>query len=367
MIRRLKQRVAFDGVCAALGLSTALLAAGAARADQVTSKGTVLHGTITALNGAGISFAPEYGKGSIDIKWEDIEDLKTDGNFQVLYGEDEETDTPLQGFSNNTLFTGASLEGATQIDIKTIHSGVAMGPSGPSWRDRVRSNFRYWDGNLDLGFNAQQATTDTVGLTLDFKTTRSKGPTRLIFGATYRYGTQTPKNGNKTTTQDQWYGLIRGEYDLTARLYAFGSGEATYDAIQHLSIRGIPKAGIGYTFWEEVLNPDQRNFLAGEAGPAWVYERYFGGSTNDYWAVAFALVAGYYLPYGAHFDGRIDYLPSVSDFTNDYLLRAAAAVTMPLVDPISAKFSVLNEYDNTPAPNTDRNSLFITAGLSVAW
>jgi hypothetical protein len=78
-------------------------------------------------------------------------------------------------------------------------------------------------------------------------------------------------------------------------------------------------------------------------------------------------VAGYHLPYGAHFDGRVDYLPAVNDFTGDYLLRGEAGLTMPLVDPISAKFSVLDLYDSTPAVGTDHNSLFIAIGLSLVW
>jgi hypothetical protein len=77
--------------------------------------------------------------------------------------------------------------------------------------------------------------------------------------------------------------------------------------------------------------------------------------------------AGYHLPYGAHAGGRVDYLPAVDDFTNDYLLRSDAGLTAPLVDPISAKFSLINEYDNTPAPGTQRNSLFVALGLSVGW
>jgi hypothetical protein len=40
---------------------------------------------------------------------------------------------------------------------------------------------------------------------------------------------------------------------------------------------------------------------------------------------------------------------------------------MPLIDPIAAKFTVLDEYDNTPAPGTQRNSLYITIGLSLVW
>ena len=381
MAQRMKHRVAIRGLIAGLaGSAAALVAAGEARADQVTSKGTVLHGKITALSSSTVTFEPEYGKGSLDIKWADIEDLKSDGNFQVLYS-GEESDVPLQGFTDGKLFVGNQLEGAQQIDVSTIEGGVPLGPDGPSWQDRVRSNWRYWDGNLDFGFNYQQATTDTTGLLLDFATTRRKDPLRLIFGATYRYSKQKKQGESSSTIQDQAYGVIRGEYDLTSALYAFASGEATYDAIQRLSIRGIPKLGLGYTFWEEKLDEDTRNFFAGEAGGAWVYEKFFGctqeappdptcetpASTNDFFAVAFSLIAGYHLPYGAHWDGRIDYLPAVDDFTADYLLRGTTSLTMPVIDPISAKLSLVDEYDSTPAAGTRNNSLFIAFALSLAW
>lgn len=381
-MRRMEYRVAFQGFCAGLAVGLALLDAGIAQADQVTSKGTVLHGKITGVGSLGITFEPEYGKGALTIKWEDVEDLKSDGNFRVLYGEDEESDTPLAGFSEGTLFTGPAVEGATQIPVASIHSGFPIGPDGPGWRDRMRSAWRYWDGNFDLGFNATQATVDTTGLLIDFKTTRKKDPTRLIFGASYRYATQNDHRLERdpetdelvevgsSTTQDQLYGIVRGEYDILTRLYAFGSGEATYDAIQKLSIRGIPKAGLGYLFWKQVLDEDRRNFLAGEVGGAWVFERYFqstGTGDNDYFAIALSAAAGYHLPYGAHFDGRVDYLPSVKDFTGDYLLRSQAGLTLPLFDPIAAKFGVLDEYDSTPAAGTQSNSLFITLGLSLVW
>jgi len=382
-MRQMRHRLAFYGLCVGLTAAAALCAAAAA-ADQVTSKGTVLHGKITAVSSSTVSFEPEYGKGSIAIKWEDIEDLKTDGNFQLLYGDGEETDTPLQGYSNKTLYTGSSPDGATQIDIATIHSGVAIGPDGPGLRDKLRSTFRYWDGEFDFAFNAQQATIDTTGLAVDFKTTRKKDSTRLIFGAIYRYATQKDprQTPSESITQDSAYGLIRGEYDIIPRLYGFASGEGMYDAVQRLSIRAIPKAGLGYLFWEQVLDEDHRNFLAGEVSGAWIYEHYFTRPfcdvppqvgcipptpDNEYFAVGFSAVTGYHLPYGAHFDGRVDYLPAVDDFIGNYLLRSQAGLTLPLIDPIAAKFSVLDEYDSTVAEGTDNNSLWITIGLSLLW
>ncbi len=352
-----------------------------AAADEVTSKGTVLKGKITGFSSAGVTLEPEYGKGALAIKWEDVEDLKSAGAFQILYGDDLEADTAVQGFSDGKLLVGADAASTTAIETKTIHSALPIGPDGLSWQDEVRSAWRYWDGSFDVGVNVQQATIDTTGFLVGFETTRKKDPTRLIMGANYRYSTQKQKGESSTTIEDRAFGLLRGEYDITPRLYGFASVDATYDAIQKLSIRAIPKGGLGYTVWEEKLDEDKRNFLAAEAGGAWVYEKFFESTgrivntaplrrcctDNNYFAVAFGAAAGYHLPFGSHIGWRLDYLPAVDDFANDYLLRNALDLTAPLYGPVSAKFSLIDEYDSTPAAGTDSNSLYLAFGLSVGW
>jgi len=278
------------------------------------------------------------------------------------YGDGEESDAPLQGFSNGQL-----LVGATTVDVATIYSGVPIGAAGLSCKDRIRAAWRYWNGNFDLGLNLQQSTTDTTGFLLGFQTVRTHDPTKFTLAASYRYGTQKKQGEAESRTQDELLGLVREDYSFTPRVYGFASGDAMYDGIQRLSIRGVPKVGIGYVFWQEKLDEERRNFLQGEVGPSWVYERYFGGSHRDYYAIAFGALAGYYLPYGAHFDWRLDYLPAVDNFTKDYLLRTEAGLTAPLIDPISAKFVVRDEYDSLPSPGAKRNSLFLTLGLSLVW
>jgi len=278
------------------------------------------------------------------------------------YGDGEESDAPLQGFSNGQL-----LVGATTVDVATIYSGVPIGAAGLSCKDRIRAAWRYWNGNFDLGLNFQQSTTDTTGFLLGFQTVRTHDPTKFTLAASYRYGTQKKQGEAESRTQDELLGLVREDYSFTPRVYGFASGDAMYDGIQRLSIRGVPKVGIGYVFWQEKLDEERRNFLQGEVGPSWVYERYFGGSHRDYYAIAFGALAGYYLPYGAHFDWRLDYLPAVDNFTKDYLLRTEAGLTAPLIDPISAKFVVRDEYDSLPSPGAKRNSLFLTLGLSLVW
>ena len=248
------------GAAIPLLLATGLLCAAAPLlADQVTSKGTVLKGKVTGLSSGGLVFEPEYGKGVLTIDWKDVEDVKTETPFQVLYGDDLELDAPLQGFSDGKVLVGGDPTTATAIPTADLHSAIALGPDGLTWQDKTRSYFRYWDGSLDLGLNLQQATTDTFGFLIGMNTTRTKGPTRLIFAANYRYSTQEKRGDSKSTTiEDRAFGSMRGEYSFTERFYGYGSGDATYDAIQKLSIRGIPKAGLGYLFWEEKLDETKR-------------------------------------------------------------------------------------------------------------
>jgi hypothetical protein len=365
----------------AAGLVAALMAAAwcdPARADELTSKGTVLHGKVTHVSSAGIDFEPEYGKGSIAIKWEDIEDLKTEGPVQVLY-EDEEADAPLQGMRDGKLLVGDSAESARELDPATIELGVPIGAEGPALRDRMRSAWRYWDGNFDVGLNIQRATNDNTGFAVGFKTTRSKAPTRLILAAGYRYASektkekvagQTVKDENRT--QDQALGLIRGEYDFTKRWFGFGSFDATYDGVQRLSLRAVPRVGVGYVIWEQQLDADRRNFLSADIGPGWVYEKFFGGEDDDFFTIGLGASAAYYLPYGSKFDWRFDYLPAIDDFS-DYVIRNTAGLSIPLWDPISAKIALVDEYDSTPAEvdvdevKPEKNSLSLILGVSVLW
>ena len=371
-----------------IALLSVAVAAGSAAADEVTSKDTVLHGKVTGLSASGITFEPEYGKGSLAIKWEDVTDVRTEGAFHVLHGEDEAIAGKIQGLRDGQVLIGDTPETATGIDIESIYMGVGITDGGPSFQDRVRSYWRYWDGHLDLGFNVQQATTDTIGFLVDFGTVRTNDPWKFTFGAGYRYSTQEKKEkvtvGGNTFTdhtrsrnEDLAYGVARADYLFTPRFYGYASGDATYDSIQELSIRAVPQAGVGYVLYKEEVSEDTFNFFQAEIGGGWVYEKYFcfTDSTtgqhvcddDDYFTIIFGFLTEYHLPYGAVFGWKFAFLPAVDDFTGDYLMRNDGYLTLPIVGPISAKLGLRDEYDSTPAAGTDKNSLYFLAGLSVGW
>lgn len=367
-------RVGFVTLGCALYLSVSL----AARADQLTAKDDTLHGKLISMGEAGVMFETAYAKDKLAIEYKDITDLRTDGPVQVLHGEDRESIGPLQGIEDGKLRVGADA-----VEIATITLGTPT--QGVGWRDRMRSNFRYWRGALDFGFGLTRSRVDETVLTLGLSLARKKAPTRFFLDVLGAYGKQETEAvviddvvvdpETETRSQDSLYGRVRGEYDLTKKVYLFGTGEALYDGVQQISIRGIPKSGVGYRIYET-----KSDLFQVEAGGAWLYEKYFGGEDNNFWAVAFGSWLDIGLWYGSRFTWRMDYLPSIDDWIGDYIIRNELALTVPIFDPFKLKLALFDEYDSTPAEKdftvngvrrrariADYNKLVFTVGVSLGF
>jgi hypothetical protein len=349
-----------------ISLLVASLPAVVTAADRVTVKGSVLEGSIVNLNAAGVTFEPAGTKGTLTIKSEDIEAIETDAPYHVLHGEEEETVGRILELKEKAVLVGDSPETAQVIQVDEIFGVISHEKYDSSWLARTRAAWRYWNANFDLGYSAEDATTDTQSFSLGLGVTRKKAPTRYFLEGAYRYGTTKPKGEPQTRTKDNARGGLRGEYDVTERIYTFAAGTAEYDGIQRLSIRGVPKGGVGYNFYH-VKDDEKERLIQGEVGLAWVYERYFDGDSQDYLAPAFGLRILTDLPYGSTFTWNTDYLPAFDDWTTKYLIRTEATLTAPLYDPLNLKLSVLDIYNNAPAPDTDRNSLTTIVGVSVVF
>ncbi|HEV7733938.1 MAG TPA: DUF481 domain-containing protein [Candidatus Binatia bacterium] len=342
-------------------LAITLLVLATAHADEITVKGDTLKGTVTKVTPETIEFETVYGKGALTIDIADIERVTTDDAQHVFHGDDE-TVGRIVGIESGVLLIGDTPESATRVELASIHSTLPDPVVQKSVLGKLKRRFRYWSGNLDLGFAATQSTVDTTDVGGAFRAERKKAPTRLLLTGDWRYGTQKKRSEERSTLTDQVLGLVRGEYDLTERWFAYGQGDAEYDGIERLSLRAVPQAGVGYRVFKT-----KDSFVALTGGGGYVYERFFGGDTNDYVTVIFGGEAEIALPYDAVFRASAGYLPSVSDWANDYLLRSGASLTVPVWEWIAFKASVTDDYDSTPAPDTTRNTLTTLVGLSLLF
>jgi hypothetical protein len=344
--------------CLALGVGVT------ARADEIVVKGDKLRGTVVGVTATTIEFETLYGKGKISVPIADVERVETEGTYLFAHGDDEETKGKIVGVEEDAVLVGDAPADAVRIQADSIHLVLSDKAIEESPLVAAKAKLQYWSADLDLGFSLARGTVDSETFNAGLQLERRKAPTRFLLGFGALYGTQDERGQESTTTVDQYVGYVRGEYDFTERFFGYGNGYMEYNGVQRLSIRGIPEAGAGYKIWKSE-EKDSSDFVAATIGGSWVYERFFGGLDQNYFAIAFGGEAQVLLPYDAVFTGTVTYLPAVDDFANDFLIRSQAQLRIPVWEQLSFYFSVADDYDSTPAPDTSFNYLTTSVGLSA--
>ena len=354
-------------------LALLLLVPSLAAADRVTVKGTVLEGTVKSISAKQIVLETVYGKGDLVIKTEDVSAIETDSPFHVYKSDDGTEVGPVVGVTPAAV-TVAKGDG-TPVEVPFDAVQAAPRDPGPeaSWLDRRPVESPWWTGNVDFSFASFDAATHTTALATGFGLRRERGPDRTRFAASYLRTTSRDDEDDPDTvdvdesddevTGDELRGFLRHEHDFTARWFGFGSAEAEHDGIEDLAIRLIPKVGAGYKF----VNTETL-LLSADAGVAYVYQKYFGGDTESFMALAFGAEKAWKLPWlGASWNTRLDYLPSITDPMDDYRLRGETGLLIPVVKQLSLKASLVDEYNSQPAEDAVSNSVSTLFGLSFIY
>jgi putative salt-induced outer membrane protein YdiY len=339
--------------------------------DRVTVKGTTLEGTVKSITSSAVVMETVYGDGDLSIDVEKVEAIETEGDFHVFHGDDVETVGRVVGVSPEAVRV-AGPGGEAEIPFAEVwQTHGAPGPdAGPL--EELAVELPYWSGSFDLAFAATEATTNTTALATGFALDRERGPSRLHLETTFKRATTAEAEDDDTTpedesdeekTADELRGFVRQEYDLDTRYFAFGSLEAEHDGIESLQYRLIPKAGLGY-----VVHESETARFTVDAGGAFVYERFYDDSYNDYPAVAFGAESELELPFAdATWRSRLDYTPSITDWTDDYQLRGETALVVPMTAGLSLKASLVDLYNSSPADDAQSNSLSTLLGLSLGF
>ena len=341
-----------------------LLAAPSVPADEIVVDGKPMPGKVVEITPKGLEVETTYGKGNVLVPYDKVTTLRTDEPFTVLSGDDDEVTGRLVGVKDGNLLIGADEASAKAVPVDSLHDSVTQKVFEESGLLRLRSALRYWDARYDLAFSGTDSTRDTVALSTGFEVERRKRPTRFLTTGSYRFGTLHDRDNSPkhSTTENELIGTVRGEYDLTPRIYAFAATAAEYDSVESLSLRFTPKAGPGY----RIIDTETQKWQV-DIGGAWVYERFFGGDDNSYASIAFGTEGSFTLPFGATLTARGSYLPAVDDWAKNYLLRGEAALLFPMTDWLAFRTGVLNQYTSQPADDAEHNSVTGTAGLSLVF
>lgn len=264
----------FRLICVAICLAVLLacLAVPALQADTVVLKnGDRLNGTAVKLDGGKLIFKTAYAD-AIAIAWDQVTSLTTgqplvlptpEGNLNVTSIERSDA-----GLVVTTASGPATLDPSSVTVLRSHADQQAYEASlHPGWGHA-------WAGaaNVSLALARGNSNTATFGAGFTGARTTRSDKTALYFTTLYSENA----NSVPTTSANASGGGIRYDHNLNPKLFVFGSGDFSSNALQDLDLRSIIGGGFG---WHASKTPKQTFDVMG--GLVWTHEKYAGFYTSN--------------------------------------------------------------------------------------
>lgn len=209
-----------------------------------------------------------------------------------------------------------------------------------------------WKSSVSLGITATDGNSETLSLNGGVLTEKKSDVDAWRFGADGQYG---EVGDSKTNEQVKAFAGYR--HTISGRCYGLMDVTLGYDAIADIDYRLIVSPGVGYY----ALKDDQVT-LGLEIGPSYIKEK-VAGEEDDYVAVRIADRYERKLSETAKCWQSAEYLPSVDDFQDDYLLNGEVGVEAQINGTASIRLVVKDAYDSTPAPGREMNDVTVLGAL----
>jgi putative salt-induced outer membrane protein YdiY len=355
-------------VCAlALAISFLFLAS-KADADTLTLKnGDHLTGAITDSDGKQITLKTDYA-GDIKVQMSAVKEMTSEKPLYVLTP-DKKTANGNVTVEGSDLIVHTATQGEIRVpltQITVIRSGDEEQAYEKGLHPRLIDG---WKGGLNVGFALARGNSDTTNLDTGFTADRKtlSDEIKLYSSSIYTTSGSATSGGPSGVTADEVLGSARYDRNITKKLFGFGSGDFTHDALQDLTLRQIYTGGLG---WHAVDNPNTTFDVL--AGVNYTRENYSNGATV---AAVDRNLGG--LTFGEDFTRKLGsknvltehflFYPDLSDISQ-YRFSLDAALVTKVSSWLGWQTSISDRYvTDPPIPGTKSNDVILSTGLNITF
>jgi putative salt-induced outer membrane protein YdiY len=332
----------------------AILASTALYADTVVlTNGDRLTGTAVKLEGGKLTFKTAYAD-AIAIAWDQVASLTTSKSMVLPTQNHILSITAVERTPAGLVLTTAS--GSSTVDASAVT--VLRSPADQkAYEDSLHPGWGHaWAGALNVSLALSRGNSETAtfgtGLTMARQTRTDK--TSLYASSLYSHDGHV-----RLTTANSTSGGLRYDHNLDPRLFAFGTGDFSSDALQNLDLRSILGGGFG---WHPVKSPRQTLDIMG--GLVWTRETYSPGPTNNFAA----------LDLGEQYSRKLGAASLITEQTylypdlnqpGQFQLSCGSTFSSKIGKIFNWQTTFSDRYTSFPPPNTLSNDVILTTGLGI--
>ena len=331
------------------------LAAPALHADTAVMKnGDRLTGTAIKLEAGKLTFKAAYAD-PIALAWDQVASLTLSqalvlttpkGTLSVTSVERSES-----GLIVATPSGPATLDPAAVVVLRSPADQKAYEASlNPNWGHA-------WAGAVNVNLALAQGNSDTATFGAGITTARQTRTDKTSLYANTLYSENAhavPSTSAKTTA-----GGLRYGHDLNPRVFAFGAGDFSTNALQNLDLRSIIGGGFG---WHPVKSPQQTLDILG--GLVWTHETYSPSPTNSFAALDLGEQYTRKLGAGSLFTEQAYLYPDLSQ-TGQFELSVDSTFSTRLGKLFNWQTTFSDRYTSFPPAGTLSNDVILTTGLGL--
>jgi putative salt-induced outer membrane protein len=212
-----------------------------------------------------------------------------------------------------------------------------------------------WVSSAAIGLTLTRGNSDSILTSASVGTQRKTPDNEYIFGADASYGKNDGVENSETL-----HGIAQYNRLFSERWYGYVHLEGLHDGIADLKYRFTLSPGAGYYFVKET-----NTTLAGEAGPAIVFER-LGTNDSTYATLRLAERFEHKFNDRARMWQSVEFLPQI-DQTDNYLVNAEIGIEASITKRLSLRAVLQDNFVNIPAAGRKSNDLKLISGLAYKF
>jgi putative salt-induced outer membrane protein YdiY len=344
------------------------------KADQVTLKnGDRLTGTIVKSDAKILLIKTEFA-GDVNLKWDAVAAIVSSQPLHL-------------GLSDGQTIVGTVTTTEGKFDVATKEAGAVTASKDAvvavrndaeqrayeAEIDRLRhprlSDF--WSGLLDTGLSLTRGNSESLTFNLAGKAARVTERDKITVYSTAIF-TESTVNDVSSTTAHAIRGGIRGDLNVSDKLFVFGFTDFEYDAFQHLDLRNVLGGGLGYHILK-TKNTTFDFFGGGDFEQEYFSEIAATATTAP--APALTRKTGEIVT-GEELDAKINnrttlserfsLYPNVSN-TGSYRFQFDATAATKLKSWLSWQVTYSDRYLSDPLSGLKKNDLLLSTGVRLTF
>jgi len=218
------------------------------RADQVTLKnGDHLTGSIVKSDAKTLVLKTDYA-GDLNIQWDVVTAIVSSQTLHLVL-KDGQTIVGTVATADNK-FEVATKDAGAVTAAKDDVVGVRNDAEEKVYDDQIERLRHphltdFWSALLDTGLSLTRGNSESLTYNLNGKAARVTDRDKISLYTTAIYSNSTV-NGVNSTTAHAIRGGVRGDLNVSDRLFVFGFTDQEYDQFQNLDLRSVFGGGFGY-------------------------------------------------------------------------------------------------------------------------